>query len=79
MVLLHEALNHKSVHQDAQIGARKPPSRSHACSFARSVVPHACVYLLGHTVTNNIVRATTHGRQREEAQNALDSSFFFLV
>ncbi|XP_035838771.1 uncharacterized protein LOC110906695 isoform X1 [Helianthus annuus] len=67
-----------SVHQDAHIGARKPPSRSHACFFAKSVVPHACAYLPGPMGTNNIARVTTHGRPREEAQNALDSSLAFL-
>lgn len=68
----------QSVHQDAHIGARKLPLRSRACFFAKSVVRRACAYLRGPMVTNNIVRVTTHGRPREEAPNAHDSSFAFL-
>ncbi|KAL8261617.1 hypothetical protein R6Q59_025666 [Mikania micrantha] len=53
-----------NVHQDAQIGARKHPSRSRVCSFVKSVVPHACVYLPVPMGTNNIARVTTLGRPR---------------
>ncbi|KAK1412984.1 hypothetical protein QVD17_34647 [Tagetes erecta] len=73
---LQAALNLKSVHQDAPIGARKPPLRSRACFFAKSVVRRACVCLPGPMVTNNTVLVITHGRPREEVQNALESSFF---
>nr|GEW83399.1 hypothetical protein [Tanacetum cinerariifolium] len=69
---LLEAFIPKSVHQDAQTGARKLPSRSHACSFAKNAVPHACVYLLEHMETNSFAHVTTIGRPREGGQNALD-------
>ncbi|KAJ6912144.1 hypothetical protein NC651_014728 [Populus alba x Populus x berolinensis] len=52
----------------ALVDAPRQPSRSHACSSARSAAPSACVCLPELMGTSNHVPATTTGRPRGEAQ-----------
>uniref|UniRef100_A0A6N2LXN1 Bifunctional inhibitor/plant lipid transfer protein/seed storage helical domain-containing protein n=1 Tax=Salix viminalis TaxID=40686 RepID=A0A6N2LXN1_SALVM len=61
-----------SVDLAALIDAPRQPSRSHACSSAKSAVQSACVCLLELMETSNLVPATTIGRPREEGPSALE-------
>ncbi|XWS73611.1 hypothetical protein CRYUN_Cryun02cG0143400 [Craigia yunnanensis] len=61
----------QNVVQDAQPDALQQRTRSHACFSVKSAVPSAYVCLQAHMETNNIAHATTTGRPREEAPNAL--------
>ncbi|CAK7342708.1 unnamed protein product [Dovyalis caffra] len=75
MVPLKAAYILKSVDLVVLIDAPRQPSRSHACSFAKSAVPRACVCLLELTETSNLALATIIGRPRGEAPNALEYLF----
>ncbi|KAL9398300.1 hypothetical protein Peur_007261 [Populus x canadensis] len=72
MAPLKGALILKSADLVALVDAPRQPSRSHACSSARSAVPSACVCLLELMGTSNLVPATTTGRPRGEAPSALE-------
>ncbi|QHO10313.1 uncharacterized protein DS421_14g488750 [Arachis hypogaea] len=52
-------------------GVARPNTTSPACSFVRSVVGSAFVFLRGIMVTKLFALATTTGRPRKEDQNAL--------
>ncbi|GAV69370.1 hypothetical protein CFOL_v3_12871 [Cephalotus follicularis] len=61
-----------SVDQDALEDVQIHNTRSHACSFAKSAVPSACVCLQELMATSKFALATMTGRPREEDPNALD-------
>uniref|UniRef100_A0A6N2K5W8 VAN3-binding protein-like auxin canalisation domain-containing protein n=1 Tax=Salix viminalis TaxID=40686 RepID=A0A6N2K5W8_SALVM len=69
---LKAALILKSVDLAALIDAPRQPSRSHACSSAKSAVQSACVCPQELMETSNLVPATTIGRPREEVPSALE-------
>lgn len=58
---------------DALIDAQTHNTRSHAYSFATSVVPSVCVCLLAIMATSRFALATTTGRPKGEDPNALKS------
>ena len=66
----------QNVGLDAQGDVQRQHSRSHACSFVKSAVPNACVFLMGLMATNKLVLATINGRLREEAPNVLNYFHF---
>ncbi|KAF1877828.1 hypothetical protein Lal_00038137 [Lupinus albus] len=61
----------------AQRDAQTHSTRSHVCSFAKSVVPNACVCLLELMATSKSVHATITGRLKREVPNAPETSNFF--
>ncbi|THU48911.1 hypothetical protein C4D60_Mb06t03970 [Musa balbisiana] len=61
-----------NAHLNAQGGAQRHNTTSHACSSARSVALSASVYPQVSMATKESVLATTTGKRREGAQNALD-------
>ncbi|KAL4322586.1 hypothetical protein AHAS_Ahas14G0225300 [Arachis hypogaea] len=63
--------DNKNAHHNAQGGVARPNTTSPACSFVRSVVGSAFVFLRGIMVTKLFALATTTGRPRKEDQNAL--------
>lgn len=65
----------QSAHLIAQQDAQRQHTRSHACSFARSVALSACVCHLELMETNNLVLVTITGKLREEDPNALEQFF----
>ncbi|KAH7557185.1 hypothetical protein JRO89_XS11G0069700 [Xanthoceras sorbifolium] len=68
--------NHtKSAVHIAVQDVRRHNTRSHACSFAKSAVPSACVCLLVFMETRSHVLATITGRPREEDPNVLRTTF----
>ena len=62
---------------NVRIVARRHHTRSRACSSARSVVQHASAFLLAPMATNKSALATTIGRPKKEAPNALDQTYNF--
>ena len=71
-----------NVHLSAQGGVARHSTINHACSSVRNVAGHAFVFLQGIMGTNKFALATTTGKPRKEAPNALKllkrRPFFFL-
>jgi len=61
----------QNARRGAHQGAQRQPTRRHACSTVTSAVQSVCVFLLEQTGTSRCAPATTTGRRREEAPNAL--------
>lgn len=60
-----------NAHHNAQEDVARHSTTNHACSTAKNVVPSACVFLLATMETRLCALATTTGRLRVEAPNAL--------
>ncbi|XAR73540.1 hypothetical protein NMG60_11007531 [Bertholletia excelsa] len=58
--------------QDVRTGARQRRTRSRACSSASSAVPSACACRRGLPATSKRALATTTGRPKKAAPNALE-------
>ncbi|KAJ0021452.1 hypothetical protein Pint_30961 [Pistacia integerrima] len=65
-------VNHDNVLQNAHTDAQPQHTRNHACSSAKNAVQSVCVCPLEPMATSKLALATTIGRPREEAPNALD-------
>jgi len=61
----------QNVGEDVQQGAQQLNTRSHVCSSATNAVPSACVFPQALMATSSSAPATTTGRPRGEAPNAL--------
>ncbi|KAH9310144.1 hypothetical protein KI387_038055, partial [Taxus chinensis] len=59
--------------QSVHPGAQQPPTKSHVCFTVTNAVQSACVFHLEHMETSSSAPATTTGRPKEEAPNALES------
>ncbi|KAK7392964.1 hypothetical protein VNO78_21414 [Psophocarpus tetragonolobus] len=78
MASLKAVFNHKIVLHVVWIDAQTHSTRSHVCSSAKSVVPHACVCHQELMATKRFVLATTIGRPKGEDRNALEELMFKL-
>ncbi|RRT61476.1 hypothetical protein B296_00017327 [Ensete ventricosum] len=61
-----------NAHLNAQGGAQRHNTTSHACFSARSVALNASVYPQVSMATKESALATTTGRRKEGVQNALE-------
>ncbi|KAE8675806.1 F-box protein [Hibiscus syriacus] len=73
-VMALEASRLTNAHRSAQGDVARPSTTNHACSSVRNAAGHACVCPQGITGTNKFALATTTGRPRKEAPNALKFS-----